>query len=124
MAPKEAAPKDASPKDAPKDATPKDGAADQPTPPAEEPAVVAPPITSAEDRTTSQGQIATILSEVRKLLSQAEAQPKTPTTAASITRINSLVRLSEQANANNEPRQAESLAKRALALVHDLVRAH
>jgi hypothetical protein len=129
-APKDASPKDASQKDAspkegaPKDAAAKEGAPDQIPLPTEEPPAVAAPVTSAEDRTTSQGQIATILSEVRKLLSQAEAQPKTATTGPSIIRINSLVRLSEQASSNNEPRQAESLAKRALALVRDLVRAH
>lgn len=123
--PKDSNPKDASPKEpVPKDAAPKEGAPDQVPLPTEEPPTVAAPVTSAEDRTTSQGQITTILSEVRKLLSQAEAQPKTPTTTASITRINSLVRLSEQASSTNEPRQAESLAKRALALVRDLVHAH
>jgi hypothetical protein len=93
------------------------------TPTEETPAAPAKPLRSAEDLATSSGQVNGILEDVKKVLSQVEAQqPKTDTTTASINRINSLVRLAEQASASNDLRQAESLAKRALALARDLNR--
>jgi hypothetical protein len=109
----------------PREAPPEPAAATPP--PVEEPAITLAPapqtLHSAEDRSTSRAEIGTILDEVRKLLSQVEAQqPKTSTTTASVNRINSLVHLAEQANTKNELRQAESLAKRALALARDLTR--
>jgi hypothetical protein len=94
-------------------------------PPEETPAAPAQPLRSAEDLATSSGQVNAILDEVKKILAQVEGQPKSAissTTTTSINRINSLVKLAEQASASNDLRQAESLAKRAVALARDLNR--
>jgi hypothetical protein len=89
------------------------------TPRLEDPA---PALRSAEDKSITKVEVENTVSEVRKLLSGISARGRSAAATSAITRINSFVRLSEQAVARNDLRQADTLARRALALARDLLR--
>jgi hypothetical protein len=93
-----------------------------PTPVDEPTAAPTPPKLSAADEVSiSKDRVNATLAEVQQLLKEISKQPPTPTSKAAMMRIRSFVRLSEQSMAKNDLRQSDILARRALALAHDLV---
>ena len=82
----------------------------------------APPQTlrTKEERSLSKQNISDVLDNVRKLLKGISEKPTNAGQKLSIDRIESLARLSEQALARDDLRQADRFARRALTLARNL----
>jgi len=92
-----------------------------PTPPAatEEARPPIQEVLSAEERKRLQDSAAERKREIRRLVEMARRHPLS-TQAGTITRIEGLVKLSDDAEAKGDMREADALAERALVLAKDL----
>jgi len=99
--------------------------------PAEDSAPVAPPaeepakpqtLSAQEDSRVSKEYVSGKLEQVQAVLKNIASRYDTNATQTAVARIRSSVRLSEQAAARGDLRQAKILAERALALANDLTR--
>ncbi len=79
-----------------------------------------PTLHSQEDRSLSRQGVTDVLDSVGRLLKSIAAQPARNNQNQSLKRIESLVRLSEQAVARDDLQQANTLAQRAFTLARDL----
>jgi hypothetical protein len=87
-------------------------ATEEPRPPIQE-------VLSADERRRLQESATERKHEIRRLLDLARRHSKSPETSA-ITRIEGLVKLSDDAEAKGDMREADALAERALVLAKDL----
>jgi len=88
-------------------------ATEEPRPPIQE-------VLTAEERKHLQDSAAERKREIRRLVDMARRHPLNATEASAITRIEGLVKLSDDAEAKGDMREADALAERALVLAKDL----
>ena len=104
----------------------------RPADPPPEPETIAPApapatgprvVESTEDRAASRAKIEALQNDVRQKLTAA-GSPANATAKNSLSRVQSFLRLSEQALKKGDLRQAQALAERAAALLRDYTRGH
>jgi hypothetical protein len=93
-----------------------------PAPPAatEEPRPPIQEVLSVEERKRLQDSAAERKREIRRLVELARRHPLSSHEAGAVTRIEGLVKLSDDAEAKGDVREADALAERALVLAKDL----